>query len=138
MITLCVAGYSPERPAAGGRARQVTDDVTQVQVAACLTSGNSWSNIITRKALWPEGSQAAGEDSGVEVVDDADTKEAKEGHAEGWQADSHRSHGPSGLTVRLTWLFPAAAAARFAPPFGRQAAGSGDPALRVTKLTLAV
>lgn len=44
-------------------------------------------------SLGPEGSQAAGDDPGIQVVDDTDSKETEHRHTERWQPDTHRSHG---------------------------------------------
>lgn len=43
-------------------------------------------------AVLPEGSQAVGDHSRVQVVDNADSKEAEHGHAERRQPNAHRSH----------------------------------------------
>lgn len=43
-------------------------------------------------AVSPEGSQAVGDNSRVQVVDNADSKEAEHGHTERGQPNAHRSH----------------------------------------------
>lgn len=52
----------------------------------------------------PEGSQAVGDNSRVQVVDNADSKETEHGHTERGQPDSHRSHPFSENTLSLSLL----------------------------------
>lgn len=78
-------------------------------VASTLTENDHAFNWIQHMYIQPEVRQMVGEDPSIQVVDDADSQQAKHRHAERWQSDTHRSHCHwkrlYGSSTKTIWIY---------------------------------